>query len=520
MAKPALFNCESYASSPLGRFILPAILGIASLVFVWWDISGLESSLRMSIGCALSVFVAVGVFALARWGKALSVEGVFALCYVLLGLYAAFAFLPFSDMDGTEHYTRAFEIAQGEFVSHKASDDSELYAMLPAGALPDGYEFGKNSYMTYGDLASTLDATIDFSQTRSYSVYTQAMYSPVAFLPSVIGIKLACLFTNSTWVVIYASRFFNWLIVGLILFFSLKTLPVGKNLAALIALVPVFIELYSSNSPDGFMLALCLALIAVVLHHRFDEGAVYTGRTTALLVLIVFGIALGKIVYLPLAALLFLLPDKAFSRRAMKYAVVGAIIVAASVVDVLWTRAAFSQFIQFVPDQNGSEQIAYLLSNPFALAAATATAFTQEGTMWISGIIGTSFYLWSNDTSYIISNVTFWLYLALVLAVCLFDNDIKKVAFTPRIRVFFLVLVAIIDALIFVSEYLQWTPVGAAKLEGVQGRYFAQMLLLFLLAIKPPRMRVANSGLRLQNAWILVFCLDACLITTVLIAVV
>jgi hypothetical protein len=46
--------------------------------------------------------------------------------------------------------------------------------------------------------------------------------------------------------------------------------------------------------------------------------------------------------------------------------------------------------------------------------------------------------------------------------------------------------------LIFLTQYMTWTPVGAARVDGVQGRYFIPMLPILLLLlgrwqILPPR---------------------------------
>lgn len=499
------------------KALVPIAFFAASAAFVLGQTAAVAPEIRTPLSLILIGFFAVAYIWLWRLGGTPRIEQVFAVCYITLGILALFAFLPFANIDGQEHYVRAFEIAQGEIFAHVS--DGGLYATLPVGALPEGYDFYDNACMHIGNMLSAWDGRIDYAQTVEVSVFTQALYSPVSFLPSVLGIKIACLFTDSTWAIIYASRIANWLCIGLVSFFALKYLPIGKNLAALIALLPVNVQLCNSNSIDGMMIALCLAFTAIVLRHRFDSTARFTGKTVALLTVIALVIAFGKIVYVPIVALLLLIPTASFGTKARKYLTVIGIFLLASAADALWVVNAVGSSIEFMPGVDVPRQITLVLSDPLGFLGVIGSTVAQQAADWGWGLIGPMFYLWADDTPLVLANIALVTFSVLIVAVTLFDNDIKKVAFTKKMRVFFLAVVLAVFLLICASLYVQWSPVGADVIKGIQGRYFAPVLLLFLLALKPPRSKVGNQGLALCYTWYLVLFLDACLAITSLIGV-
>ena len=63
-------------------------------------------------------------------------------------------------------------------------------------------------------------------------------------------------------------------------------------------------------------------------------------------------------------------------------------------------------------------------------------------------------------------------------------------ALRARVRVTALAIVAMTVAGILLSQYLIWSVVCGDALEGVQGRYFLEILPLFLAALALPRIRL------------------------------
>ena len=63
-------------------------------------------------------------------------------------------------------------------------------------------------------------------------------------------------------------------------------------------------------------------------------------------------------------------------------------------------------------------------------------------------------------------------------------TDVAKDTLRIRERVVILGLVGIIVAFIWTAMYISFTPVGAASINGVQGRYFVPILLPLLLALQ------------------------------------
>ena len=73
-----------------------------------------------------------------------------------------------------------------------------------------------------------------------------------------------------------------------------------------------------------------------------------------------------------------------------------------------------------------------------------------------------------------------------------------------RVRITALAIVAMTVAGILLSQYLIWSVVCGDALEGVQGRYFLEILPLFLAALAVPRMRLR------MNPWVVIAVATVC----------
>ena len=65
-------------------------------------------------------------------------------------------------------------------------------------------------------------------------------------------------------------------------------------------------------------------------------------------------------------------------------------------------------------------------------------------------------------------------------------NKIKKCY-----RVWFVFVTLALISLIILGMYFQWTPVGTFITEGVQGRYFIPVIIIFLLSLVPLKKKIS-----------------------------
>lgn len=434
-------------------------------------------------------------------------ETLFLVMFAFLSFFAIWAFPPFANADGCAHYYRAFQIAQGKFFC--SQNDVET-ASLPSNIIPTTL----NDESALACIQRTWNSFIDFSTSSTYDIAGMAVYFPLAFLPSAFGIKIATTISSSSWLAIYLARFANVICIGWILYLSIKHIPYGKNLLIACALLPMSLDVINSSSPDGLTIALCIALLSFVLYHRENarDNTLLSWRQLAIMFSLMTSIALTKIVYLPVAFIVFLLPNRCFASQRNKFKILFIFSGIATLFNLLWLVLAAK--LAANPDPaviNSGEQVANVLTHPFGYLMVCINTVLTDMENWLVTMVGESLGALNQPIP-----SGFILFLLGVIGIILcFDNDVSG-TFGKQERTVFSVISLSVFFLILTSEYITWTPVKASSIMGVQGRYFLPILLLTLLAVKPCKSLINNRGLSLNNIWIFYFCIDTCVLATAL----
>lgn len=438
-------------------------------------------------------------------------ERAFLAVFALMAVLALAAFPPFSNPDGIRHYYRAFQISQGEMVANRESG-SDLPATLPGNLIPGADDF---DYANLKDrqVVANLAGQIDTENTEEYGTTTMALYSPVAFLPSVVGIMLARLVTTNAWAIIFVSRLFNLLAVGGLLFYAIWRLPVGKNLAAAVALVPMAIELYNSNSPDGFAIALPMALLAVVLHLRLDTGERVSPQALVGLFAMGSAIALGKIVYAPFVALTLLIPHERFGSRRNWVLGMVLLVVIPVLENLAWLTVASGLVVAYPEGVDSARQVAFVLSSPLAFLAVCVRTMVTYSASWLQEEVGSNLGMLNIavDSIYVIA---LW---ALIALLWFFSPDLDDLDLGRGERALMICIPLLVVLLSFASLYVQWTSVGASLIAGFQGRYLLPVLFPLLVAVRPRGLLASHDSAIIPCAWTALFSVDTCVLVCALV---
>lgn len=490
------------------------------------DVSFCYSIVKNNIKTSM-VFVGVALFTIIAYGilcwwlfckKNVKTELVFAYCYIVMGIFQMAAVPIFKVPDEEMHFRRAYEVSMGEFITNEVTIDGENETTTLVGNdFPQGFTFG--DYLgkvilniDIYDLKELYQYELDKTETQFLELPTAALYAPGTYLPQAIGIKIAELFTNRALLVAYGARIANWLFTGILLFLSIRYLPVGKNIAFLVSMIPMLMQQYSSISPDGFTMAICMAMISFSLYHRFSHEKIMSVKDYVVMYLLIIILCQCKIIYAPMCALLFLIPIEKFG-GIKKYIthVTGAIVVA-GIVCITWLGISSRFFMEYQPGVSSAQQVIYILSNPIEYLMVLLRSFDASGDFWIRSGLG-EYLGWINIPT---SFTLLMIYLCVVVVYVFLDNDIKKVDFKLRDRLILGITSVGIILLVFTSLYMQWTAYHATTIAGVQGRYFLPIMLSAILAIKPSKTQVANTGLNGNFAYLIVLGINMCISTILL----
>lgn len=133
--------------------------------------------------------------------------------------------------------------------------------------------------------------------------------NPILYLPSAAAVFVGFLLHLGFVPVLVLGRLANLVCFAALAAAAVRFAPFGRRIFAAVALLPMTLHLAASFSRDALLLGLCFVFTSLCLRAAFGEKA--PGR--ALLIAIAAAGLLfcpGKAVYLPLAALVLLIPSK------------------------------------------------------------------------------------------------------------------------------------------------------------------------------------------------------------------
>ena len=374
--------------------------------------------------------------------------------------------------DEYHHFFRAFAISQGHLIASQIDDTGAGGNYLPANLLPYSADAA-----SYAECFRSLSSEMDKGNLVAYTFTNTALYSPVNYLPQLMGILIANLFTAKPLVLIYCGRFTNFIVCTALVYFAIKKIPVGKILIFAVAFMPMFVQEAVSLSPDGFTNSLSLCLVAYTVSLCCGEGKVRRADSVVLLILCLL-LSFCKIVYLPICFIILMIPaDQFVSIRRFVYqkaAILAGCVLCNFSGLLISTRYNLST-LKADSEVNGAEQIRTILFHPLFYIQVIVSTVIHETGDWLSTMIGSDLG-WTNIC---IASFTYVLYGILMLGLLFSQRrpQLKKQQFLkPRDLILIGLIVLAAFGLIMTSLYIQWTAVGAGTVSGMQGRYLIPLL--------------------------------------------
>jgi uncharacterized membrane protein len=410
----------------------------------------------------------------------------FALAMAALGIFYGLV-LPFpSAPDEPVHASTAYYYSNrllGEPAAVKNTDESSLgwtwYTdtfracdrEYIAQAQIIGGVFGYKEYYTEIQVPPSTDLILAPEETYPYF--------PLGYLPGALGITIGRLLGMSAAVTFSLGRWLGFAVkLGLILF-AVRRSKVFRLPMMVIALLPMTLELVSSYSLDGMLVALAFLIFSEV--DRLMAGKkTLTWKSVLPLALICMLFTPVKIVYLPIAFCGFLIPSARFASKKQFWAAGLLVLLAGAGAALAWNAGSLSQTASgaVLSGQIGSEgyTVSYILSHPFeALSLVFGTLshnISDYWTMMIGGKLG-----WLNIT---INSLLVYAF-SLLLILSMFPSRERSFTIPRQTKAVSGGILLATVGLIFLSMMLWWTSFGSAMIDGIQGRYFLVLLPLVAL---------------------------------------
>ena len=316
----------------------------------------------------------------------------------------------------------------------------------------------------------------------------------VAYVPSAFGLflsRLLCLSLSSS---IILGRVCNLLVYVAIVALAVRVAPRYKAVFCMVGLIPSSIFLASNFSYDSWITEWSILGFAMTLRFSLDRDGDFN-LADLIGVVLVFSIALcAKAIYLLVLFAVLLIPicrSAGNSHKSCSFKTTVLFVSAASIVMflsfivpmLLPTVGSGSGDMRGGDAVNSSEQIAYILHNPFAYLQ-TLLKFSLT---YLSPIASDGYTL---NYAYM-GNVVYkykWLcgipFICLLLFSVLGTRDKGPIRKSVVIVKSVLVISCLVSvALVATALYISFTPVGLDRINGCQPRYLIPLLLPMLLCL-------------------------------------
>jgi uncharacterized membrane protein len=310
-----------------------------------------------------------------------------------------------------------------------------------------------------------------YGDVETRSVYAPPLLFPQAMVMRYLGRSLQ--FPALT--VFYACRLIGLLSYLVLVWLSVRLIPFGKWILAVLAASPVAILQASTISADAISNGIAFLFIAasLALANKKEIHWKEWGYLTVLFLILFW----GKLNIVPLVLLPFLLIKP--SRFKMRFGYI-ALLITAIVLFLLevagWNLLAYSRLSTAVGKADPLGQIRFIFTNPLHFSAILLHDVWANGYNrlldWIA-IYGYAY--WPVPT------LTYYLYLAGLFAAFFPEEKDDKIDKSIRIVLAVVFIITYLGTIL--SLYITFNPVGSDSIDGVQGRYFVMVMPILFLAL-------------------------------------
>ena len=487
------------------------------------------------------------------------------LCFVLVlafGLLFTMLLPPSSVPDEPSHINQAFTLAS-RISTHLAPDG------YPIGAVPIQETFRRatdqdpllqdanTTVFTWREYLRQLDSRSDekLGQIVCYNEL-QASSDNTLYLVSGLAVLLGHMLHLGFAPTLLLGRLATLLAFALLSAWAVKRAPFGGRVCLAVALLPMTLHLAASFSRDSLLLGLVFAFTALVLDAAWGPAERIRPVHLAALAILPVLFAPAKMVYLPLAALVLLIPAARIGRRGNWFKA-GVLVLAVLAfclsptnrltLEGIWTtdtssvsaapadaqpeqtaEPAAQSVTETEPDaaeeeppaESGPTQglvaeqdkatysVSYILHNPGTTLKLFVNTLLENTDHYIRSLVGGSLSYYTLDLAW-----GWVLVLYGLLAAALLGGGSPMPA---RARLW-TGLLCLFCLGLTVGGCLVWTPIYYTTLYGLQGRYLLCFLPAALLALRPAQPRLAaGSAHGLVLSFVLV---DAGVLLNVFLAV-
>jgi uncharacterized membrane protein len=397
-------------------------------------------------------------------------EIVFVILALIFGLVFVVINQPLAVSDECSHFYKAFDVSQSHLIPQ-----SQIIQM-PMSIVILSSVFTLTEPTNFTKIYSYLQQPLNINETYNVNVSNIAIYPPLPYLASGAVIFLGSLSNSSPLFLMYLGRLINLLIYIVLIYFAIKIIPVHKYVLFLVALMPMTLYQAASLSADSLNLGLCFLTISFFLYLALVKDKT-SNKDILISLILVFALSFSKQAYAIATLLIFMIPKEKFEKRFNRLISFFIILLPSLITTIYWNH--LFKYLYHAPILDGlltspEYNIHFILSNPLNLPTILINTWIYFMNCYITQFVGVFRYPYSSLPFSLA--VLFCIFLVFV---SLLDNFKYKLSFKQKLIPLF--IFSMVSFLVFLFEFISYTPIGYTKIVGVQGRYFMPIIPLFLL---------------------------------------
>ena len=402
----------------------------------------------------------------------------FLVLALVLGINMSVFIPTYYAYDELQHFIRAYELANFDFgiIGNKEINWIEN--------IEEFFYFSGDASVTHNTYPEFVEFINKYNSNQyTHSAYynsTAITYPFIPYIFSGIGIIITKILNMPFVVLFYFGRIYGLIGYSLVCYLAIKYAKIGKRLMFLIALFPVSIFSASAYSADPLTLAFSLLSVTIFINMICAEKSSIGYDKPILFAICVSIMTMCKVTYAPFCALILSVSGEKFQeKKKAVWSKIFVFVIVGVVACMTLFLATYKGLDQWkVPGVNAGGQILFILKNIIFYMRTMISHVTKNMLIYFTGSITALAYCGNLNTIWLVAMIV------LLFVMTIIDEEEKSICIQIKEKFFLTLIIVASWSLVLTALYLSFTPVGSREISGVQGRYFAPLLLPILLLFK------------------------------------
>lgn len=373
-----------------------------------------------------------------------------------------------STWDEHIHFIRTFQwLEQGE-VEQTVSENYIYYNPETADAAPFLSKEEKALQIEYLNRNTNVPGASIIKDKNELSAFGE--------LHMTVAVKLAQFLHLPFYVQFVLGKLANLFVYSICMYWAIRIVPIGKKFLTAVALMPTMLLQATSYSYDTIVTAFITLGFCMIVEELYELNRKITWKKEAMIAIVFIIGCCSKPVYMPLCALMLIMPKEKFSSKSQMYICkVGAVLLS---IGMLMTMLLPAVGGSVAGDPRGGatnvgQQLALVASHPISYFLVFLQVFFRTANQYIFGFESLS------SLAYAGTHPFYYLIPVFCVGVALTEKKTRMVLEKKTMILYkgvLAFLVMIIVGLIWSALYICFTPVGSTSIAGVQPRYYVPLL--------------------------------------------